>query len=54
MVNWCLEKLINQETEKVTDSAMSEKRLPRTGWITEPDITRVMQALLAGDGVTAR
>jgi len=33
---------------------MSNDRLPMVGWIMDPDVVRVMQALLAGTGVEAR
>ncbi len=33
---------------------MSNDRLPMVGWIMDPDVVRVMQALLAGAGVEAR
>jgi poly(A) polymerase len=33
---------------------MSNDRLPMIGWIMDPDVVRVMQALLAGAGVEAR
>ena len=33
---------------------MSDDRLPMVGWIMDPDVVRVMQALLAGAGVEAR
>lgn len=33
---------------------MSDTKLPVTGWIAEPDVARIMRALLAGDGVQAR
>ncbi|MFP5469121.1 MAG: CCA tRNA nucleotidyltransferase, partial [Alphaproteobacteria bacterium] len=33
---------------------MSNDRLPMSGWIMDPDVVRVMQALLAGAGVEAR
>ena len=33
---------------------MSDEKLPMIGWIMDPDVVRVMQALLAGAGVEAR
>ena len=33
---------------------MSDEKLPMIGWIADPDVVRVMQALLAGAGVEAR
>ncbi len=33
---------------------MSDEKLPMIGWIMDPDVVRVMQALLAGAGIEAR
>lgn len=33
---------------------MSETKLPRIGWLADPDVNRVMDALLAGVGASAR